>query len=342
MDGVLLRLYKAILSLRVKPALKFKIVKRIRGSIQKFKAFCGLSVRDVCLVMSNEGYGHEYWIKQYSGYKGDVYAQIEHGVYFGQNTSPKVNPVEAEHEFGAFITYGQYREDCIKQSDPQANVVAIGPYIQYASTDEGYKREILGKIDPLGKTIVLFPAHSVKDGRAIFDHLNLISEVTKIAERLGITNRLVCLSPMDYEGELVREYESEGFVVVTCGSDARSFLPRQRAIFEVADISVSNDLGTHVGYSLSMKVPHRFVCMIPFSAKVVAPGANMRSIKEERELFESAFSDLDYGCGITDEQIALVDYYWGANIHYSPDELARKLKELEARYREKEASWVRR
>lgn len=333
MGNFAIRLYRAVAALPISPAVKFSMVRSARAAVYRHREAAGSSPQEACLVMSNEGYGNEHWLREYSNYKDDVYAQIEHGVYFGENTSPNVNPIPQEHEIGSFITYGEYREKCLRCAYPKANIVTVGPYIRYAPTDKEYKEELQSKLVSEKRTLTLFPAHSVREGKIAFGHADLIFSCKEIAERNGFGNLIVCLSPMDYKSDLVNLYKSESFVVATSGDNNINFLPRQRAIFEVSDLTVSNDLGTHLGYSVAMGVPHRFVDVVSFSAKVFPPGVNMQLLEQERSSIIRAFSDLSNLCETTAEQMELVDYYWGMGIKLSPDQLFGSLAGCKAAYR---------
>ena len=322
-----LKTYRCISASPLPPKVKFGIVKAMRNlayAVRRDKT------RHACLIMSNEGYGHEYWLKEYSGYRGDVFAQIEHGVYFGRNVSPHVNVIPNEWEISAFLTYGPYRKKLICEAYPNALVQAVGPYIQYVKTDENYREELRGSLQPGQRTLVLFPAHSVSNGYIQFSHEALIQKCIGYARNRGINNLIVCLSPMDINGSLANAYRENGFVVATCGNVANDFLPRQRAIFELADITISNAMGTHIGYSIYMGVPHRIIEPVSLDAKVagrcIAPGVDLRAYSMERDLFLEAFYIDDEGRQTTPLQQNLYEEYWGGNICLEPDEMFEVLE----------------
>lgn len=326
-----LKAYRRISASLLPPKVKFGIVKAIRNSVYALRRD---KTKHACLIMSNEGYGHEHWIKEYSGYRGDILAQIEHGVYFGHNVSPYVNVIPNEWEISAFLTYGPYRKKLIGDAYPNALVRAIGPYIQYAKTNEKYREELRESLLPRQKTIVLFPAHSVANGRILFSHEALIQKSIRYARDREIGNLVVCLSPMDINGSLASMYREKGFVVATCGDVANDFLPRQRAIFELADITLSNTMGTHIGYSIAMGVPHRIIEPVSLDAiisgRCIAPGIDLEAFSAERDSFLAAFCTDDEGWRTTQLQRNLYEEYWGGNIHLAPDEMLGVLNECSA------------
>lgn len=327
-----MRVYQALATLPISPQRKFKMIQMLRNAAFVLKSAKGAPRQQAALIMSNEGYGHDYWLKKYSGFTEDIAAQIEHGVYFGGNTSPGVNPIAEEQEIGAFITYGPYRKEHLSHAYPDHAVAMIGPYIQYAETDQEYFASLKEAIDDSKKTLTLFPSHSVRDGRAHFNHAELVNSTKSFAEKSEYGNLLVCLSPMDYTSALADFYREEGFVVASCGEDGIRFLPRQRAIIGVSDLTVSNDIGTHIGYSLAMEVPHLLINPISVEEKIkgncIAPGANLGLFREERAEIVGAFSDYDYSAATSELQEKIYDYYWGGSIKLSPAELRATIEGL--------------
>lgn len=333
MGSKALGVYRALSKLPLPPLSKFRMIQMLRNGAFTLKSTKGAPKRKASLIMSNEGYGHEYWLKKYSGFKGDIAAQIEHGVYFGGNTSPEVNPLFTEHEIGAFITYGPYREKHLSSVYPDHAIYAIGPYIQYANTDQEYLDSLRDIIDSAKKTLTLFPSHSVRDGCVRFCHEELAESVKDIAENEGYGNIIVCLSPMDHASSLANFYESQGFVVVSCGEDSLRFLSKQRAIMEASDLTVSNDVGTHIGYSLAMGVPHFVINPISVEEKVkgncVAPGADLGLFRKEHDEIVEAFSDSGCLASISSAQKRIYDYYWGGLVKLSPEEMRTMLEKLD-------------
>ncbi|BAK44104.1 hypothetical protein [Eggerthella sp. YY7918] len=312
--------YNGLTYLPLDPHKKFTLIRSIRRKILSLRGVLEPKV-GISLIYSNEGYGHEYWLKQYCGYGGDLYAAIEHGVYFGGNVSDRVNTIYREWEIGSFITYGQYRAKYIKDQYPEHDVYLIGPYIQYVSPDKEYQDFIRGGIDDACKTLTLFPCHSVRNGKAVFDFDSLLGSTKWFARTHGFKNLIVCISPMDYNDKIIKAYQREGFFVVTCGSDPYAFLPRQRAIFEISDVTISNDLGTHVGYSLACQTPHAIMDPVSFQDRIdsgcVAPGVDIGLYQKERVQFFEAFHPKFYQGKITHDQRELFNYYWGGNIRQS-------------------------
>lgn len=317
-----LALYGHIGDLPLKPHRKFAMIRALRHCVEKLRHPEQLAEdAPYTLVMSSGGYGNAYWMKNYCGYKDDLFAQIEHGVYFGENTSPLVNPVHTEYEIGSIITYGPYRRCCIERDYENVCVYEVGPYIQYAPRDEEYYRQIRASLDESQRTLTLFPAHSLVGEKQLFDHAQLRADVRRFAAEHAFGNLVVCISPMDFSSSLKQEYKADGFLPVTCGRSTKTFLPRQRAIFEASDATISNDLGTHIGYSLTFAKPHAMIDPLSFEDKIVAPGAHREAMRAEVELLQRLFASDGFTGMVSRDQRQAFNYYWGGDIKLSPDDM---------------------
>lgn len=273
-------------------------------------------------VPSNSYYGHEHWLKNYSKFEHNIYALIEHGMYFGKNES-KVG-FRSEWDIGSIITYGDYRAELLHRLYPDYNIVKIGPRIHYAPTDECYLSELKGKIDLSKKTMTVFPSHSLAEERSKYNLGQFYSEILTIALELKIGNILISLHPSDLIHNIDKLFTEKGMIVVSSGVNNIKFLPRQRAIFEVSDVTYSNSLGTHVGYSLCMNTPH----IINTASKQLCAETDSLSgaFFKEEQLFSTVFNGKDPFV-ITQEQRELYDYYWGANSIMSADKLYKELSD---------------
>ena len=237
-------------------------------------------------VPSNSNYGHEHWLKSYSKFEHSIYALIEHGLFFGENES-KVG-FKSEWDLGSIMTYGNYRAELLHRLYPDYNIVKIGPRIHYALTDESYLRALHGKIDSSKKTMTVFPSHSLEGEKVEYNIELFYKEIRTIALELNIKNILVSLHPSDFIHNIDRLFTERGMIVVSSGVDDIKFLPRQRAIFEVSDVTYSNSLGTHVGYSLCMNTPH-IINVTSMQSRPEADSLSSIFFKEE-QLISSAFN----------------------------------------------------
>lgn len=274
------------------------------------------------LVRNNRLYGDEYLLRKYSGVDEYLYAIIEHGLYFGNNRS-KVG-LEHEWELGCILTYGDYRRNLINCAFPEYFCETIGPLIHYAEMDQEYYDHIQSTINPTERTLLFFPAHGSDVYSPEYDKELLIREVLKFSEEYDFGNILFCVYITDiniFEQLIDRLGVSSKIKIVTCGNRySEKFLCRQKAIITIADLTMSNSLGTHLGYCIYLGKPH---VMKPvdfyYSGKQKDLekdfGKSNRSdnvesdIKTETTLFQELFGN--YSQSISDAQRELCDYYWG-------------------------------
>lgn len=271
------------------------------------------------LTPSGDYYGHEQWLKKYCDYKDPIFAYIEHGVYFGDNTS-KVGWAP-EWDLGNIITFGDSRYNLLKNIYPDYNILRIGPRVHYAPTDMSYYEEIKSKLIPGAKTMTLYPFHSIQSDPHKFNTSLFMKGALEVAKSFGIKNILVSLHPRDFEHGLNLQYKDTNVILVTGGSDNSGFLPRLRTIMELSDLTYSNALGTHVGYSIYLGTPH----ILDTHSNQPQDGRKTR-YREEQAMFARVFSGKN-GLNISKEQYELCDYYWGFRHVKTPEVL---YKELEA------------
>ncbi len=277
------------------------------------------------LTASGAYYGQEQWLKEYCGYKDAVFAYIEHGVYFGDNTS-KVGWTP-EWDLGNIITFGDSRYNLLKDLYPDYNVLRIGPRVHYAPTNKAYYEELKTKLDPTGKTMALYPLHSLHDDKHSFNTQEFLDGAFEKGKELGVKNYLLSLHPTDFDHGADLLYKDTNVVLVTGGPANEGFLPRLRSIMELADVTYSNSLGTHVGYSVYLGTPHILDLRSNPSRNKGEFSSKVREhYYEEQTTFAKVFSG-DDGLTITKEQRELCDYYWGYSHIKTPEELYRGFEE---------------
>lgn len=274
-------------------------------------------------------YGHEYWLKKYSGFKDRIFAHVEHGVYFGDRRKIVRSNIE-EWQLGSIISFGESRLKILKELYPDYYIDFIGPRIHYAETDQEYYKELYDQIDHTGRVLTLYPAHSLATDKSCYDSSLFLQQADTLAEKIGAKTIMISLHPSDYLHHLDLEFQNKNLIFVGGGPDSFRFLPRLRAIFELSDLTFSNALGTHVGYSIYMGTPH---------VMNLESNHNLDSdtlFEQEQSTFASVFNG-DKPLIISDEQKSLCDYYFGYSHIKSPEELYKCLeickKEYEKRYK---------
>ena len=268
--------------------------------------------KNIGLIPSNHYYGHEFWFKNYSGYKKPIKALIEHGVYFGENSSMVTN--EIEYSMKKIITFGDYGETNLKKGFSDYRIVKVGPRIAYAEINKDYFNELNKN---KGKTMTLFPAHSIPTLKTIYNVKELISKVDEICQKNNISNKRVSLTHTDINSEYSKIYKENGFEVVSAGLDQIDFLPKLLAIIKTTDLAISNSLGTNLGYCVFFNVPY-----ILIGQKTKSDGRKediekeygnkniIQKYQEETSMFLDCFNEKN-DMKITKKQYDLCNYYWG-------------------------------
>lgn len=278
-------------------------------------------------LVANSFYGIEPALIEYSGYKGKVCAAIEHGVYFGRTIESEVtcNP------YPGIITFGPQRRRHLRSRFDRL-ILEVGPFIHYCRSYLG-DGELQYLKSSLGKTLLFFPKHSIEGVEIRADINETCRQIDSIKEQNAIKSVLVCLYFNDIPTPLPKLFEERGFTVVCCGhrSDP-SFLPRQKSLIELSDITASNSVGTHIGYCHLLGKPHLLISQSisekDYREDVSKDDETQRSRTCEMKEVEAAFSRWENG----DEQKRVVKKYWGTGKLKTPEQLLAAFIALEEIY----------
>lgn len=239
------------------------------------------------------------------------YTRVEHGLYLG-SVVPSRNMAKNTNKI---ITLSEYRKNYIEKKT-DCEVICVGPYIQYA--ENLFSDEYMDRMkEILGRVLLVFPSHSIDALHASFNTDELIDTIKQYQTCFNTV--LVCLYWKDIALGYAKLYEKAGFRVVTAGNIYDYyFLDRLRTIIELSDMTLSNNVGTHVGYCVSMNKPHYIfnssVKYIPGNVSAQREiksrdNENYTSMKEaENEILDN-FSNFQET--ISRKQIECVNYYWG-------------------------------
>lgn len=268
--------------------------------------------------IGNSFYGHKFVLKK-ALKKRYKYYHMEHGLYIGSYVpmfSLKINDFP-------IITFSQTRLNHIKKAlqknncQRQKTIITIGPYINYANSilTEGDKKLIKEKY---GKILLVFPSHSIEGVIYKYNIHDFINQIEKKARYFDSV--FICMYWKDIQDNRYLEYEKKGYQIVTAGHrNDPNFLGRLKDIIDLSNMSMSNTVGTHIGYCIARNKPHYL-----FNQFQEVTGDKVENEFKERqnddyikthnaEITEIvvAFSKLSYT--ITDEQKQIVEKYWGKN-----------------------------
>lgn len=263
-------------------------------------------------ILENNYYGHGRVLSRF--FKVDDYTRIEHGSFLGGYV-PNHNYLKTTR---SIITFSDYRKKCNISTKKQ--VTHIGSYINYAYSILSDEQIKIMK-EELGRVLLVFPSHSIDSVHANFDIQSLIDFILIKKKQFKFDSVVVCLYWKDIELKMDRYYLECGFKIVTAGHTYDYyFLDRLKSIIELADYTMSNDVGTHVGYCIAMQKPHYIYAT---DVKYVADKNHVNSDRElgirslnQQEISAMQKKDIinkfsTWQCQITKEQTECVEYYWG-------------------------------
>ncbi len=273
-------------------------------------------------------FGHSEILKNFINNKSDlVNLHIQHGVILGD----LVQDIMKNSFASTIITYSKKRQEKIEQVTGK-KVIAIGPYIRYAKNRLS-KSEFADMKSKYGKTLLVFPAHSSVDRTKIsFNQLQLINKINKIKEQHNVKTVFINLFYSDCDAESIGYYQSYGFEVCSAGFWlSENFVHNLKTIIELSDITMSNRMGTHIGYCLALNKPH-FVFKQEHNEQFVGSRSVDDKIQTDKYEYltnieshkiESVFLNDDFI--ITKDQIDIVNEFWGNDIFYDCKTLTKAL-----------------
>ena len=277
------------------------------------------------LYMGNFFYGTGYSLKMYSNYKKPIKACIEHGIYFGDF----INKDEVLRSgYSTVITFGDSRKDVILRHKNDKNVICIGPYIHYVdSILEDSEIENIRRKN--GKTLLVFPSHSIGGVDIKYSINSFIKQVNDFKKKHNFKTVLVCLYYKDIEKGADSVYIDEGFQIISAGRrEDQDFLRRLKSFILISDYAISNSIGTHIGYTVLLNVPHiilrQDIEYIPTnieSKKHIENIYDDLAVTQKKEIFETF---REYVPKITETQRKVCDKYWGFRYVMNKE----KLKEI--------------
>lgn len=282
-------------------------------------------------VIENNYYGIGRILADYSGIKKDTNTYIEHGIFFG----PIVVPCELDWNVRKIVVPSMTRLKHIRDKKICKEVIVVGPYIHYAdSLLSSNELSIIKK--SLGKTLLVFPSHSIMNVSSGYDIDTFVAFLKTLCPNYDTI--LISLYWLDaLNVNLVKKYESYGFKIVCAGNRFDPlFLNRLKSIILLSDDTISNDIGTHVGYAILMNKSHyiynqniSYVATNDVEAERFRLSMNKEGQETNMYNFEvnevkDTFSKFTPNC-ISDNQKKVVDKYWGTSRLMDKESLRKKI-----------------
>lgn len=274
-------------------------------------------------------------LKDYAGLSKDftIHAFFEHGILFTDYCGGAFRA----HEYLPSVVASNYRVSVLEKQENYNGAYAIGPYIHYAEPLLS-KEQIKEEKERLGRNLLVFPSHSVDEASAKFDFNEFCSKIDKIAKDFDSVR--MCLYYRDIQLKNHIPYLKKGFEVVTAGHlHDTNFLSRQKSIILTSDVTMANDIGTHLGYSIYLNKPHFLLKQnirydfksndLP-EARTISKAFEIKNKHENVKKIEELFSS--YGDKISKEQYDLISYLWGFKEVKTNNELKKLLLDIEDNY----------
>lgn len=247
----------------------------------------------------------------------------EHGlIFYDSNWSDTALTARA-----SCITFGEFRKNILRRYY-NTPIFEVGPYIQYAEPyySEEKMREWKKKS---GKTLVVFPMHSTDDSELSYSEKEYIKKIKKIA--IGYDTVLICMFWWNLDMPIVEAFKQEGFIIGSAGyREDPMFLRRQRTMIEMADYTVTDAIGTHVGYCYKLGK----------DIEVINSGTKTQIYNDlfmERQVENIKSAILSHDRNLIDETM---NFYWGNNISHSKENL-KKIAEINEEITIKGHFWVK-
>ena len=248
---------------------------------------------------------------------------LEHGVCFSDNpdSAPLMGYI-SRRGLKRVYTMGERRADVLRRylnnNNLTADVASVGPYI--TGVPHFYSLEKLQALkNSLGRTLLIFPTHSIEKSAINRNVVKLCDEVDKI--RAEYDTILCCVYWWDIISakDEVNYYQERGYKVVTAGHrNDPKFLRRLKDIIWLSDIVVLDNIGTNLGYAITMNKPIFFA---PSGNKLYCGNGDESQLSVQEELQQSV-DNLNDRCAelfghyppmITKLQLDFVEEYWGSN-----------------------------
>jgi hypothetical protein len=253
-------------------------------------------------------YGNRDVLKKALGNNFYKNSMIEHGLYFAEIvledecTIPCVDTI---------YTYSDYRKKSILKyfnGKLDKKIVTVGPYIKYAKNFKS-KSELVSLKEKYGRILLVFPYHGFPGDDVQYD----VEGFQKVIDEMSVSYDSVFVSMNGYDISHGNDlpYRNKGYKIVSSGTRFDPyFLNRQRDLIELSDMTISNGIGTHIGYCICLNRPHYvYDQKIQTSGKLLEDNINTDIRSMEYQKLKETFCHTEEK--ITQEQIDIVKYFWG-------------------------------
>lgn len=211
-----------------------------------------------CVGSESLLYGHLHALCDYCGMEYHnsnlLFPKIKHGMYFWEKPSQWI----FESADFNYIFQGTDKIGIIHDINPYIPAYSVGPYVHYAR-DYYTDVEFRNLKKQIGKTLLVFPFHSYETRKLSCDSKKLVDDIyLRYASEFDTI--MVSIYWNDVDNEICKLFKEKGAMLVSNGFRGDdNFIRRLKAIIQLSDVTLGNDLGSHIGYSIYLGKPHIFL-----------------------------------------------------------------------------------
>ena len=245
---------------------------------------------------------------------------LEHGITFYDNLeSARLLGYPNRKTIKRIYTFGDKRKNIIEKYldslGMKKTVIAIGPYIKGAMFFHS-PEEIKEIKEKYGKILLVYPMHSTVGAKSVYSESDFINEILSVKER-DFDSVFMCMYWKDFENhpEFIQSCKQHGFIIVCNGFGGDpQFINRQKELIYLSDMVMTNGLGTHIGYAISMDKPVYYYYQqseykVDNNLSQSFADSNRDQIEKMKENVRQLFGNPSFN--ITQEQTAFIQELWG-------------------------------
>jgi hypothetical protein len=281
---------------------------------------------------ANYAYGHAVALKRYVGLP-DIYplkVSFNHGAGFTPMGIDPQLPKTWHYDFDipAFLAYGTFEENLVNKYHPNNKVYVIGTPFLYA--DSFFSNEyIQSEKNRLGKNLLFFPGHSNGAVDGVTNLKEILEVIKKLKSTHGFASIRSCIFVKNAQQDHHKSYIENGIECVSAGDvEDCNFICRLKGLLEICDAVITNSLGSHVGYSISMNKPVMLISNVNYKHIVRHELKNCSNIPEEVKILEELLRT-NGDLMITDKMREMIEPFWGLREKKTKEELRQILHEAE-------------
>ncbi|MDR0704063.1 MAG: hypothetical protein LBF88_03665 [Planctomycetaceae bacterium] len=284
----------------------------------------------------NYVYGYSKALKNYAGLP-DIYpikVSYSHGAILDESifdTQSKSQIGLHDYKIPVFLAWGHFERDMVKKYHTDNRVYVIGTPFLYA--DNLFSDEYINnERNRLGKNLLVFPGHSNYGVEQNSNWDKLIASINKY--KSDFDSIRICMFWKDIQLGLHKFYTEKGYECVCSGhTEDCNFVSRLKGLLSICDATITNQVGTHVGYSIAMDKPVRVCSPVQISDLISCTSEIPSYFSCSGRLLLNELFIENENLIISNEMRDAVEPYWGLREKKTKEELRQIFFEAEQLFR---------